>query len=435
MSNQTLANSLIVLLFCSIVQAEDWPQWRGVDRDGQWNESGLVSELPEEAKVKWRVPIGSGYSGPTVAEGRVYVMDRKTKPEAIERVLCFDAKTGEPIWEQEYESEYTISYTAGPRGSVTISNGLAFSLGAMGQFLCLDAADGTIKWAVDLDSKYSLKSKNRTENRMPIWGMTCSPLVHDDKVILQVGAKDAGVVAFDIKTGKEVWRATDDRGQYCSPVLTKQGGQDVMVCWTGDSVTGLSPSDGEVFWTIPWKPTRMPLGCASPVIKNGHIFCTSFYDGSMLIKLDPEKPAAEKVWHKVGPNERQTEALHSIIGTPVWIGDHIYGVDSYGELRCLEALSGERVWEDLTAVPRARWSTIHFVQNGDDTWMFNERGGLMIASLTPDGYKEKSRTKIIEPTKTQLNQRNGVCWTHPAFAMKSVFIRNDKELVCVDLSK
>ena len=127
--------------------------------------------------------------------------------------------------------------------------------------------------------------------------------------------------------------------------------------------------------------------------------------------------------------------MHSIISTPVWIGDHIYGVDSYGELRCLEAETGKRVWEDLTATPKSRWSTIHFVQNGDITWMFNERGQVIVSRLSPEGFDEISRADLLDPTIKQLKQRGGVCWSHPAFADKKIFARNDKELVCASLSK
>lgn len=425
---------IVFAIFVANAQADDWPQWRGPNRDGTWNESGILDKLPAEPKVKWRTPIGTGYSGPTVANGKVYVMDRMTKPDPIERVLCFDSESGKLVWKHEYPSEYRIGYTAGPRASVTVVDGLALSHGAMGQLICFDATDGKIKWEIDLNKKYSIQSRDRNKNRMPIWGMTCSPFVYKGKAIVQVGAKDAGVIAFDLRSGDVAWQSTDDRGQYSSPVLTKQGDRDVLICWTGESVTGLDPNNGDVFWSIPWKPTRMPIGCASPIVKDHHVFCTSFYDGAMLIRLNSEKPEAEMVWHKIGPNEKQTEALHSIISTPVWIDDHIYGVDSYGEFRCLEAQSGKRIWEDQTAVPRARWSTIHFVQNSEKTWMFNERGELIIGLLTPKGFKENSRTKIIEPTKTQLNRRGGVCWSHPAFALKCVFARNDNELVCVDLS-
>ena len=123
------------------------------------------------------------------------------------------------------------------------------------------------------------------------------------------------------------------------------------------------------------------------------------------------------------------------MSTPVWIGDYIYGVDSYGELRCIKAETGDRVWEDLTAVPKARWSTIHITQNADKTWMFNERGELLITELSPEGLNIISRAKLIKPTRDQLNRRDGVTWAHPAYAYKHVFARNGEELVCADLSK
>ena len=127
--------------------------------------------------------------------------------------------------------------------------------------------------------------------------------------------------------------------------------------------------------------------------------------------------------------------MHSTISTPVIIDEHIYGVDSYGELRCLRVSDGGRVWEDTSAVPRDRWATIHFVRNGGEVWMFNERGELILGTLSPDGFAELSRGKLIEPTVDQLKRGGkGVAWSHPAFAYRHVFIRNDKELRCIDLS-
>ena len=138
---------------------------------------------------------------------------------------------------------------------------------------------------------------------------------------------------------------------------------------------------------------------------------------------------------RAGPSERQTDALHSIISTPYIRGKHIYGVDSYGELRCLDLLTGDRIWESDKAVPRERWATIHFVKNGKHVWMFNEMGELIISKLSPKGFKEISRAKLIDPTRDQLpSRRGGVCWAHPAFAGKHVFARNDKEILCVDLA-
>ena len=232
-----------------------------------------------------------------------------------------------------------------------------------------------------------------------------------------------------------MWKALNDRAGYSAPVMTRQGGADIVVAWTGDSIAGMAPDSGKVHWRISFPPSRMPIGIATPVLHNGELFVTSFYDGSMLVKLSSDEPTARKVWHKVGPNERKTEALQSIISTPLRLGDYIYGVDSYGELRCLEASTGKRIWEDRSAVPRARWANIHFVQNGDRTFMFNERGELLIGKLSPQGFQEIDRTKLIAPTKPQLNQRGGVCWSHPAFASRKVFVRNDREIACFSLAK
>ena len=153
-----------------------------------------------------------------------------------------------------------------------------------------------------------------------------------------------------------------------------------------------------------------------------------------MLRLDQHEPRVEKLWRRQGRSERHTDALHAMISTPAMEGDYVYGVDSYGELRCLDARNGDRIWEDLTAVPKARWATIHMVRNGRRMWMFNERGELMIGTLSPKGFQEISRAKLIEPTTEQLGQRNGVCWSHPAFAYKHVFARNDRELVCASLA-
>ncbi len=413
--------------------ADDWPQWRGLNRDGVWSEDGLDREFKDgELKELWSQPVGSGYSGPTVAEGRVFLMDRQVEPTQQERVLCFDEKTGEPVWQSSYDVAYVgVGYVAGPRASVTVDGENVYSLGTMGHLYCLTAAGGEVVWSADLNTQYEITESKR----MPIWGIAGSPLVYKDLLIVHIGGTDgACIVAFNKSTGEEVWRALDDQAQYSSPVLHSVGDTEILVCWTGDNIAGIEPSDGTVFWSVPMKPRNMPIGIATPLIKDNHVFVTSFYDGSMMIRISEDGKSAEKVWAAVGPNERKTKALQSIISTPVWIDDHIYGVDSYGEFRCISAADGSRVWSSEAAVPKARWSTVHFVQNGDDTWMFNERGELLVGQLSPEGYQEISRAKLIEPTKPQLNQRGGVCWSHPAFANRKVFLRNDRKLICVDLA-
>jgi outer membrane protein assembly factor BamB len=417
-----------VLNFAANLNAEDWPQWRGAKRDGVWREDGVVEHFDKKRlEPKWSAEIGPGYSGPTVAAGRVYVTDRQTEPKQTERVWCFDAKTGAEIWKREYDCPYSISYQAGPRASVTIDDGRAYALGAMGHLHVYDSGSGEVLWKKDLNDIYKI--------RMPIWGISAAPLIYEGLVILHIGGDDgACIVALDAKTGDEKWKALRDRAQYSAPTIVRQGEQDVLICWTGDSVAGLNPRDGTVHWRVVMTPRNMPIGIATPVVEGDRLFVTSFYDGSLMLQLDQGEPKVKELWRRCGPSERDTDALQSIIATPVFKGDHIYGVDSYGELRCLDAATGDRIWEDLTATPKARWSNIHIVAHGEKYWMFNERGELVIAQLSPEGFTEVDRTKLIDPTEEQLRMRGGVCWAHPAFADRQIFVRNDNVLSAFDLS-
>ncbi|MBS0209905.1 MAG: PQQ-like beta-propeller repeat protein [Planctomycetes bacterium] len=419
---------VLPLFVVQLVKADDWPQWRGPKRDGVWRETGLVEKFSSDVLPRrWSVPIDAGYSGPTVAQGRVYVTDRVIEPKQIERVLCLDETSGNLVWKYEYECPYSIGYKAGPRASVSIDDGRAYALGAMGHLHCFDAATGTIAWQHDLNTEYKI--------RMPIWGIAASPLVDGPLVIVQIGGEEgACLVAFDKKTGQEVWRALDDDASYAAPIIIEQAGQRVLVCAAGQHVVGLNPVDGKLLWSYPNPPKKMVITIATPIVDRGRLFVSSFYDGSLMLQLDKNQLAVEKLWQRSGRDEKKTDALHVMIGTPILLGDYLYGVDSYGELRCLDAKTGDRVWESTAATPKSRWSTIHMVRQGDKLWMFNERGELLIARLSPSGFEEISRAQLIEPTMEQLGQRGGVCWSHPAFANKCVFARNDKELVCASLA-
>jgi len=429
MSKKLVLITVFGLFLAVATQGSDWPQWRGPKRDGIWPEKGIVQKFDApRLNIRWRAKIANGYSGPTVADGRVYVTDRVTTPTQTERVHCFDAMTGTKTWSHGYECKYEkIEHRNGPRASVIIDENRAYSLGTMGHFFCFDAANGNILWSRDLKSEYAI--------RMPIWGISACPLVENHLVIVHVGGKDnASIVAFDKITRAEKWRALNDTVSYSAPIVIDQAGKRVLVCWTVERVVGLDPATGELYWQHPFTPGRLSQNIASPVFENNYLFVSSFFDGSLLLKLDPDRLAVEKVWQRKGESPKNTESLHCCISTPILKGNYIYGVDSYGELRCLDLLTGDRIWESPDAVPNDRWANIHMIQNQDRTWMFNERGELIISKLSPNGFQEISRTKLIEPTKGQLSQRGGVCWSHPAFAYKHVYIRNDEELLCADLS-
>lgn len=419
---------ILIFPVCHAQEGQDWPDWRGEGRNGVWNEKNIVTEFKgPDIKLKWSVPLGAGYCGPTVFQGRVYVMDRVTKPEEQERVCCFDSGTGRKLWTHTYVCRYNgVGYQAGPRASVVIHEGMAYSLGTMGYLFCLDAISGKVIWEKDMDREYKL--------RMPIWGIAATPLVVDDKLILHIGGSDnACIVALDKNSGKEVWTASGDKASYAAPYLTTQAGRKVVVVWTGDHLNGLAPETGEIYWKIPFS-IKMQMGISTPVRYEDYLFVSAFFDGSLLAEISDTELKAKIKWMRSGENERNTDALHCVINTAVIRDGYIYGIDSYGEMRCLELETGDRVWENTSVVKMNRWANVHFIQNGEITWMFNEHGELIISRLSLEGFEEISRARLIEPTTAQLNRGGtGVTWTHPAFAGRYVYVRNDRELVCADL--
>ncbi|HAV62175.1 MAG TPA: pyrrolo-quinoline quinone, partial [Verrucomicrobiales bacterium] len=193
--------------------ADDWPQWFGPKRDGVWREKGIVGKLPAEPDYRWRVPTGSGYAGPAVAAGRVFVMDRhlatgSSKPDdpfaqgtipGTERVLCLDEVSGREIWKHQYNAPYTVSYAAGPRATPTVDGEHVFTLGAEGHLKCLDVRSGAVKWEKHFATDYGVKTAT--------WGWASAPLVDGDRLISIVGGEGSIVVAFDKSTGRELWRA------------------------------------------------------------------------------------------------------------------------------------------------------------------------------------------------------------------------------------
>lgn len=416
------------LAVCAVSVADDWPQWGGPLGDIVWREEGIVDRLPAEGSDgllprMWSVPVGEGYSGPAVADGRVYLTDRQAGPRT-ERVLCVDAETGEQLWNVEYPSRYTISYPAGPRATPVVHDGLVYTIGAVGQMLCLHAETGEEVWKKDFQTDYG--------TQLPIWGMAAAPLVDGDRLITLVGGADGAlVVAFDRTTGKEIWRALEDPAiGYAPPVIYEFGGRRQLIMWHPSAVSSLDPETGNVIWEHPWA-IRSGLSIPMPRKSGDHLFCTAFYNGPLMLKVGAD--GAKQVWKGASNNERNTDGLHSIMPTP-WVGEsHIFGVCSYGQLRGLNAKTGERLWETLDATGSGRWWNAFIIPHEDRFFLHNEQGDLIIAHLTADGYEQLSRAKLVEPTRRV--QRRMTIWSHPAFAMKSVFARNDKELVRVSLAE
>ncbi|MEO2019426.1 MAG: PQQ-binding-like beta-propeller repeat protein [Fuerstiella sp.] len=426
-------SAAVVFCMATCAVADDWPQWGGPQRDIVWRESGIVDTLPTDGLLPraWSTPVGEGYSGPSVANGKVYLTDR-ILADRNERILCFDAQSGTQLWQHEYPARYTVSYPAGPRATPVVDDGRVFTIGAVGHLFCMDADTGDQIWKADFQADYGTE--------LPNWGMAAAPLVDGQRLITLVGGRDGAlIVAFDKATGKEIWRSLDDRRVgYCPPVILEFGGRRQLIVWHPAAISSLDPETGSVIWEVPWT-IRSGLCVSMPRQVDNRLFFTAFYNGPMMLQVDANN--AEIVWQGNSDSERDTDGLHSIIPTP-WVDqDNIFGVCSYGQLRGLNTRTGERLWETLEATGSDRWWNAFLIPHQpagqaqsarDRFFIHNEQGDLIIAELTADGYNELSRARLVEPTRKV--QRRMTIWSHPAFAMKSVFARNDKELVRVNLA-
>lgn len=419
-------------------RGDDWPQWLGPNRDGRWRETGIVDKFPESGlKTLWRAPVAGGYSGPAVADGRVFLTDfvresgelknnpgQRSELQGKERVLCFDAKTGRELWKREYNCPYQISYACGPRATPTVDGDRVYTLGAEGHLLCLTVKNGEILWAKDLKKEY--------QTQAPVWGFSGHPLVDGDRLVCLVGGEGSVAVAFDKYTGNEKWRALSaSESGYAPPTMIEAAGQRQLLIWHADAINALEPETGKVLWTQPLKPDY-GMSIMAPRKEGDVLFASGIGDVGATFKLASDQPGAELIWR----GDNQT-AVYCANSTPIIDNGIIYGCDCRsGSLRAVNLETGERLWDTFaptTGQRRNAHGTAFLVQHEDRYFLFNETGDLILAKLTPEGYEELSRSHIIEPTGEAFGR--AVVWTHPAFANQCVFVRNDKELVCVSLAK
>ena len=429
------------LPYVSVTFADDWPQWLGPKRDGVWRETGILDKFPEGGpKIIWRTKIGAGYAGPAVSQGKVFVADRHLATGAAkaqnpfqrgeipgtESIVCLDEKTGKLVWKHQYDCAYTVSYAAGPRATPTVSGGIVYALGAEGHLFSLEADTGKVNW----ETKFG----DYTGAKTPMWGWAGAPLVYGDLLICLAGGDGAVALALDQSTGEERWRALSAKEPgYCPPTLIQHGGKDQVIIWHPEAINSLNPVTGEVYWTIPWK-LRSGLSIATPQIEGDILFFTSFYNGSAALRLKPDQSRPEVIWQTQHVSEKRTTHLHAIMPTPVLRDGLIFGTCSYGEFRCLDLATGDRIWESMEPSTKSdrklRWFNQFTTPIGDRYILFNERGELIIAELSREGYRELDRAKVIEPDSSDMRQRS-IVWTHPAYTNGCAVIRNDSEVIRV----
>ncbi|MEM0968051.1 MAG: PQQ-binding-like beta-propeller repeat protein, partial [Verrucomicrobiota bacterium] len=388
-------NSLTCVLLCGLLwptfssHGEDWPQWLGPDRDGIWKEGGILTTFPKNGpEILWRVPIGAGYAGPAVADGRVFVTDRLLAPDAqgsenpfkrgeipgTERILCFAESDGELLWEKEYPANYTVSYAAGPRAVPTVDGDFVYTLGAEGNLFCFHVETGEERWSKSFRDTLGIPA--------PVWGFAAPPLVYRNLLICLAGGDGSVAIAYNKETGQEVWRSLSWKEPgYCPPTLLHHGGRDQIIIWHPGSVNSLDPLTGEVFWSVPWE-LRAGLSIPTPKQDGDLLFLTAFYNGSTMLRLNADQSSPQILWQTKQVSEKRTTHLNSIMPTPVLTDGLIFGTCSYGEFRCLDQLTGERLWESMQPSTgegrKLRWFNNHMTPylNHTHYFLFSETGDL-----------------------------------------------------------
>lgn len=390
--------------------AGDWPQFLGPDRNGKSSETGLLDSLPDSGpKVVWRVPGGVGMSGLAIREGRLVTMVQR---DGQQWLVAHDALTGEEQWKIALAAEYANPMGNGPRGTPAIVGDRVFVLTGEGILAAVRFADGQLLWSRD-----ALKD---VQGKTAEYGMACSPLVVGDQVLVTVGGRQGTVAAWDVQGGKLAWKSGTDPAGYSSPALLTVGGRQQIVASTGTSVLGLMPGTGTILWQYPFA-TNFQCNIATPLAIGDDLFISSGEDhGSarLSLKRRGKEYDVNEVWTSFGTqsvlrNEWQTSLL---------LDGYLFGMDNVGgagpitHLTCIDSETGKRTWQ------KTRFGKGNLIAADGKLWISTMKGELVLVRATPEKYEELGRAVVIGSTRQA-----------PALSHGMLYLRDDEEIVCLDV--
>ena len=387
----------------------DWPRWRGRQGNGHWENIQVPDPwAATDLRRLWRQPLGAGYGGVAVTEGRVYVMDRQLTEPPAERVACYDASTGRVLWEERYPSDYAnMAYASGPRTTPAIADGIVYTIGAAGQVLALDSETGRRIWSRHLIAD--------DDAPLPAWGFCSSPFTWRNLLIVQAGApRDRCLLALDGQTGKTVWASLNDAAGYSTPLIVEHAGAHQLICWTPTHIRSVAASTGTPLWSIPFQADS-GMAIAMPVYHDGLLLVTGYYNGTLALRLGDAQETPVIAWE----NRRE---LRGHMAQPLCRDGHGYLLDRRHGVTCFELATGRKLWDAenrVTAKARNPHATMIWAGNSDRALILNSDGQLLQASLRPQGYVEHTRTRLL-----------GETWAHPAYSGNCVYARSDSEIVC-----
>jgi outer membrane protein assembly factor BamB len=393
------------------VPSGTWPQWRGPNRDGISHETGWLTHWPKNGlRLLWKKSAGSGYSAVAVANGRVFTMGRN---DDSEEVICWDAGSGKEKWRQKYaapisgDRRFDTGYGDGPRSTPTVDGNFVYTVGATGLMHCWDAVSGKPIWDRDLFADGRPQKLG--------WGISFSPLIQGKLIFTNPGGSNGhALVALNKTTGKVVWHQLDDAAGYSSPMPMTVAGIPQVIFFTANGLVSADPATGHVLWQFPWE-TEFLCNIATPIIAGNYVFISTGYQRGCAVikgsKAGDGKLKAERVYE--GKNYYCNH-----FSTSVLYKDYLYGFNET-LLTCMNFRTGDIVWKQKGFRKGSLMIADGYLI------VLSDQGKLAIAPATPDGYKEISNFTV---TKNKT-------WTVPVLADGKLFIRDESDLYCFDVSK
>jgi outer membrane protein assembly factor BamB len=388
----------VIAVSATCAPAQDWPQWRGANRDAKASGFTVPKEWPKELSQKWSTPVGAGDSSPALVGNKLYVFSRDGGDEVIR---CLDAATGKEVWKDKYEvpaiSGPAAGQHSGPRSSPTVADGKVFTLGVSGILSCLDASSGKKLWR-----------KDDFSGQWPRFYTASSPIVTEGLCIAVLGGEsEGGIVAYDLGTGDQKWKWTGDGAAYASPVLLNVGGTKMIVTLTAKKIVGVAVADGKLLWEQPFVGQRMAYNAATPIVDGQTVIYAGSGRGTKAVKIEKtgDSFAAKELWSNPDNGVQ--------FNTPVLKGGQIYGVSQKGDIFCLDAKDGKTLW--TTTLGGRGFASV--VDAGSVLLALTPQGDLVVFEPSEKEYKKLAGYKFGSDT-----------YAYPIAAGKGIYAK-DKETV------
>lgn len=391
-----------VELSASHYRIDDWPQWRGKNRDGISTERIMNMDWKaNKPEILWRFRLGQGFSSISISGGFAYTMFSDSKNEYV---VCFDALSGKEIWKVKTDQKFFNSWGNGPRATPTVEDDVVYVVGARAKVFALETQSGTIIWQQNLTGNF--------DDFIPNLGYSSSPLVFDKLLLLPSAGKESEFVALDKETGELVWSSYKDHPGYSSPILIDVADYKQVIYFAGTSIASLSPYNGEVYWTYPWRTDSFENVATPVLIQGNRLFFSSPHPkdkGSAVLEIKTRsKPTVEVIW--------KNNVMKNHFSSSVLYENYLYGTDRY-ILKCIDAKTGITKWR------QRGFGEGTLIMADGHLIVLGTGGKLALVEANPDTYIEKSSMQLL----------SGRCFTAPSLANGRVYARNEKEIICVNL--